>query len=106
MKKNVNNIIITELVNQYEKLLYRDIKNLYHDIQHMVGRVAGERKKTINERITISHSDLKAIEHKIEETKKNRDEIQKVQRQLTAALSSLNKSTQQRLKTITSIIGE
>lgn len=104
--QNVNKIIITELVNQYEKLLYRDIKNLYHDIQHMVGRVAGERKKTINERITISHSDLKAIEHKIEETKKNRDEIQKVQRQLTAALSSLNKSTQQRLKTITSIIGE
>lgn len=101
----VNKVIVTELVNQYAELLYGDIKNLYGDIQHMVGRVAGERKKTVNERITISHSDMKEIEKKVEETKKNRDEIQKVQRQLTAALASLNKSTQQRLKTITSKLG-
>lgn len=101
----INKVIVTELVNQYEELLYGDIKNLYGDIQHMVGRVAGERKKTVNERITISHSDMKEIEKKVEETKKNRDEIQKVQRQLTAALASLNKNTQQRLKTITSKLG-
>lgn len=101
----VNKVIVTELVNQYAELLYGDIKNLYEDIQHMVGRVASERKKTVNERITISHSDLKEIEKKVEETKKNRDEIQKVQKQLTAALASLNKSTQQRLEKITSKLG-
>ena len=101
----VNNVIVTELVNQYAELLYSDIKNLYGDIQHMVGRVAGERKKTVNDRITISHSDMKEIEKKVEETKQNRDEIQKVQKQLTAALASLNRSTQQRLETITSKLG-
>lgn len=101
----VNNVIVTELVNQYAELLYSDIKNLYGDIQHMVGRVAGERKKTINDRISISHSDMKEIEKKVEETKQNREEIQKVQKQLTAALASLNRSTQQRLETITSKLG-
>lgn len=101
----VNNVIVTELVNQYAELLYSDIKNLYDDIQHMVGRIAGERKKIVNDRITISHSDMKEIEKKIEKTKQNRDEIQKVQKQLTAALASLNKSTQQRLETITSQLG-
>lgn len=101
----VNNVIVTELVNQYADLLYSDIKNLYGDIQHMVERVAGERKKTVNDRITISHSDMKEIEKKVEETKQNRDEIQKVQKQLTAALASLNRSTQQRLETITSKLG-
>lgn len=98
----VNKVIVTELVNQYKELLYGDIKKLYDDIQHMVGRVAGERKKTINDRISISHSDMKEIEKKVEKTKRNRDEIQKVQRQLTAALASINKSTQQRLETIKS----
>lgn len=100
--QTVNRVIVTELVNQYAELLYGDIKNLYDDIQHMVGRVAGERKKAVNNRITISYSDMKEIEKKIEEAKKNRDEIQKVKRQLTAALASLDKSTQQRLETITS----
>lgn len=71
----------------------------------MVGRIVGERKKTVNDRITISHSDMKEIEKKVEETKQNRDEIQKVQKQLTAALASLNRSTQQRLETITSKLG-
>ena len=71
----------------------------------MVSRVAGERKKTVNDRITISHSDMKEIEKKVEETKQKRDEIQKVQKQLTAALASLNRSTQQRLETITSKLG-
>ena len=71
----------------------------------MVGRVAGDRKKTVNERITLSYSDMKEIEKKVEETKQNRDEIQKVQKQLTAALASLNRSTQQRLETITSKLG-
>lgn len=101
----VNKVIVAELVNQYAELLYGDIKNLYGDIQHMVGRVVGERKKTVNERITISHSDMKEIEKKVEEAKKNRNEIQKVQKQLTAALASLNKSTQKRLETITSKLG-
>lgn len=101
----IADIISTELVNQYSKILYGDIKNLYSDILHMVVRIAGERKRTIDERITISNSDMRDIERKVEETKKNRDEIQKVQKQLTAALSSLNKSTQKRLETITSKLG-
>lgn len=101
----VNNVIVSELVNQYAELLYSDIKNLYGDIQHMVGRVAGERKKIVNDRITISYSDMKDIEKRVEETKQNRDEIQKIQKQLTAALASLNRSTQHRLETITSKLG-
>lgn len=48
---------------------------------------------------------MKEIEKKVEETKQNRDEIQKVQKQLTAALASLNRSTQQRLETIISKLG-
>lgn len=102
----VNQVIVTELVNQYADLLYGDIKNLYEDIQHMVGRIAGERKKTVNDRITISYSDMKEIEQKIETTKENRDKILKVQKLLDANLESLNKSTKKRLEKINLKIGE
>ena len=98
----INKIIVTELINQYEALLCGDIENLYEDIRHMTGRIIGERKKTVNERVTISHSDMNEIEQKIEETKNNRAELRKVQRQLTADLASINRSTQQRLETIIS----
>jgi len=103
--QKVNKVIVTELVNQYSELLYGDIKNLYNDILHMVGRIVGEKKKSVDERITVSGSSMKEIEKKVEEAKKNRDNIQKVQKQLTAALNSLNKSTQQRLETILSKLG-
>ena len=103
--QKINKVIVTELANQYKELLYGDIKNLYANIQDMVRRVSDERKKTVNDRITISYSDMKEIEKKVKETKKNRDEIRKVQTQLTAALASLDKSTKKRLETVTSKLG-
>ncbi len=103
--ERLNQIISTELINQYSNILFNDIKTEYDDILHMAGRIAGDRKKTIDERITISDSDVKDIEKKIESAKENRDEIQKVQKQLTAALNSLNKNTQKRLETIISKLG-
>ena len=104
--QNINQVIVTELVNQYAELLFGDIKNMYNDILHMTKRLAEERKKTVNDRITISSSDMQEILNRVEETKRNRDEIQKVQKQLTAALASLNKSTQRRLESITSQLGD
>lgn len=104
--QNINRIIVTELVNQREELLFGDIKNMYNDILHMTKRVAGERRKSVNDRIAISSSDMQEILKKVEETKKNRDEIQKVQKQLTAALASVDKSTQIRLESILSQIGD
>lgn len=103
--KVVNDVIVNELVNQYSELLYKDIEVLYKDIQHMVNRIVGERKKIVNERITISYADMDEIQRKVEETTKNRNEIQRVQKQLTAALSSINKSTNKRLEIITSKLG-
>lgn len=100
--QNINQVIVNELVNQYSQLLYGDIKVLYEDIKHMVSRVAGERKKTVEERITISKTDMKKIEEKITETKKNKEAIQQCQKQLQAALKSLDKSTQTRLNMIVS----
>ncbi|MDE7312362.1 MAG: dynamin family protein [Eubacterium sp.] len=100
--KNIHQVIVSELVNQYVKLLYGDIKKQYEDIRHMVSRVAGERKKTLDEQITISYTDMKKIEKKIEETKENRDAILKCQKQLDAALKSVDKSTQKRLSRIVS----
>ena len=79
---------------------------MYNDILHMTKRVAGERRKSVNDRIAISSSDMQEILKKVEETKKNRDEIQKVQKQLTAALASVDKSTQIRLESILSQIGD
>lgn len=100
--QNINRVIINELVNQYSKLMYGDIKVLYEDIKHMVSRIAGERKKTIDGRIAISYEDVKKIEKKVEEIKKNKNKIQQYQNQLNAAMKSLDKSTQKRLDTIIS----
>lgn len=104
--QNVNQVIVTELVNQYAELLYDDIKTLYNDILHMTKRLAGEKRNSVNERITISSSDMQEVLKKVEEAKKNKEEIQKLQRQLTAALASLRKSTQKRLESITSQLGD
>lgn len=98
----INKVIIDEIVNQYTQLLYGEIRNLYDDIKHMVVRIAGERKKMVDDRITISNKDMEKIEEKIKETKKNRDKIQQCQRQLAAALRALNKSTDQSLNIIVS----
>lgn len=98
----INEVIAQELINQYEEVLYGDIINLYGEIRHLVKRVVGEKKKSIDERITISNADMGEIENKIDELKTNREEIQKLQQQLVAALKSLRQSTQKRCDAITS----
>lgn len=100
--KSINQVIVDELVNQYAQLLYGDVENLYEDIKHMVSRVARERKKTIDERITISNEDMKKIEEKIDEIRKNKETIQQCQKQLQAALKTVDKSTKTRLDMIVS----
>jgi len=104
--ERISNVIVTELIDQYKQLLYGDIKNLYYDIMHAVARVASERKKAVSERISISQTDLKAIEEKIEETRKNRDDIKEVQKKLNTALSNLELYTQKRMESITEQITE
>lgn len=99
---NIQNVITNELVNQYAQLLYNDIESRYEDIRYMAVRLAGERKKTLEERITISNADIKNVEKKIEETKKNLEDILQCQKQLDAALRSVDKSTKKRLDVIVS----
>ncbi len=99
---NIQKMITDELVNQYAQILHRDIENLYADIMHMASRVAEERKNALEERIAISNADIKKVEMKMEETKKNRDRILQCQKQLDAALSSVDKSTKKRLDMIVS----
>ena len=99
---SINQIIVDELVKQYTELLYGDISVLYQDIIHMTARITRERKKTINDRITISNASLQEIEEKINETIKNRNIIQQCQKQLKAALKGLDKETQSRLDLIVS----
>lgn len=98
----INQIIVDELVKQYSELLYGDISVLYKDIKYMTTRIAQERKRTIDERITISNASMQEVEQKINETIKNRNAIQQCQKQLQAALQSLDKSTQSRLNSIVS----
>lgn len=56
----------------------------------------------MEERITISNADIKNVEKKIEETKKNLEDILQCQKQLDAALRSVDKSTKKRLDVIVS----
>lgn len=100
--QNINQVIVDELVTQYSTLLFEDIRLLYEDILHKTKLVAGERKKTLSERISISNKELKDVEEKLAESKKNMDDIQQCQKQLQVALSSLEKSTQSRLNSILS----
>lgn len=93
----VNKKITDELVSQYSKLMYRDIEVLYNDILHMVKRIAGERQKTINERLTISYADRKKIEDQVAQVEKNQRDVQKAQEQLVMVLRSLEKSKKKQL---------
>lgn len=103
--QTVNKRIVTELVNQYADLMLGDIRNMYEDILHTVSRAAGEREKIIREWMSDSRSDLRDVERKVKQTRKNSEEIKKVQKQLTTALISVDKSTQRRLDQILSKLG-
>ena len=92
--------VLDELVRQFSSIRLSDINILYKDIMHMVSRIAGERKETIGERIALTDSDLQEVEDKLNETKRNMEEIRQCQAQLTAALNSMNKITQQRLANV------
>lgn len=101
---HVNQIIVDELVNQYSHLLFGDITNLYTDIKNSVSRVAEERKETVEERISLSYADMKKVEKKVELIKKNKESILAYQKKLDAALKSVQKSSEERMEKIFSIL--
>lgn len=96
--KNINQVIVNELIANYSKLLYEDIEQLYRDIRYVAKRVSAEQKKELGERISLSDADIEALKAKLFEKQKSQKEIQQSQEQLKAALGSLEKRTKERLE--------
>lgn len=100
METNISNIKIAikdDLVSKYQTLLGQDIKDEYIKIIYALKRVAKEKKEEAEEIINISYADRQKVEDKLEEQRKNYEEIQKNRDILTRLLRVVEESTKKRL---------
>lgn len=100
--ESIRKVVTDELASNYQVLLCQDIEKKYLDITYTLKRIAKEEKKEAEDVIEISKADLEKMQAKVDEQKKNYDEISACKEQLTAILKSVENNTQKRLHIILS----
>ncbi len=99
---HIRKIVTDELAGNYHILLCEDIEKKYTDIMYALKRIAKEEQKETGEIIEVSKADIKKMRDKVEEQKRNYDEINSCRKQLTALLKTVETNTQKRLDSILS----
>lgn len=94
---SIEKIIKENLAGKYQTLLCQDIEKKYNDIIYTLKRIAAEKKKETEEIIETSYADMQAVEQKLEEQKRNYEEIRKNREQLTKILHMVEENTKKRL---------
>ncbi len=95
--ESIRRVVSDELAKKYQILLCQDIEKKYLDIMYTLKRIAKEQQKETNDVIEISKADLQKMKAKIEEQKKNYNEISATRQQLVAILKTVETKTQQGL---------
>ena len=96
----IKQVIQDKLVANYKSLLATDIERKYFDIKYSLKRIAEENREAMSELVELSSSDLLQLEQKVLQQKKHYKDVQQCQKQLTAVLENVRKSTQDRLATV------
>ena len=104
--QSIQRIITDKLASNYKKLLYQDIEKKYLDIVYTLKRIAKEQQKETAEIIEITSADIEKMKDKVEEKKKNYDEIMENKQQLTALLKTVETATQKHLDEIIKYISK
>lgn len=100
----IKDIITNELAKNYRKLLVEDIEKNYLDIKLGLRRLLSDDKKETKEILEISKSDIQKMRAKVEEKKKEYDEIKESRERLLTVLKAVEKSTGNRLEKVLSNI--
>lgn len=104
--QSIQRIITDKLASNYKKLLYQDIEKKYFDIVYTLKRIAKEQQKETTEIIEITSEDIEKMKAKVEEKKKNYDEIMENKQQLTVLLKTVETATQKHLDEIIKYISK
>ena len=95
---NIKRVVQGKLIANYKKLLVTDVERKYIDIKYTLSRIAEENKESVNKIIEVSAADYKKMEEALAKQKKNYDEVAKSKELLMSILSSVEKTTDGRLK--------
>lgn len=98
--ENIKKIVTDVLAKNYQKLLYQDIEKKYLDIVYTLKRIALEEQKENRSIVEVSNADMRKMKEKIEEQKRNYNEVAKCREQLTKVLRSVEANTEKRLNAI------
>lgn len=93
----IEKVIKERLVRNYQTLLCQDIENEYKNIRYGLMRFASEQKQETGEIIEASFADMHEVEKKLEEQRRNYEEVQKNREQLTKILHMVEENTKKRL---------
>lgn len=94
---SIEKVIKEKLAGKYQILLCQDIEREYKDIIYTLKRIATEKKKATGEIIELSYAKMQEVEKKLDEQKRNYEEIQKNREQLTKILRVVEENTRKRL---------
>ena len=97
---NINKTLVEMLVSNFEQLLYQDIEKKYLDLIYKLKRIAQEELCETQEIIEVSYADMKKMQAKLEEQRRNYAEIKKCSDQLTAIIASVENTTKKRSESI------
>ena len=98
--ENIRRIVNDKHASNYQMLLCQDIEKKYLDIMYTLKRIAKDEQKEIKGIIEMTTADIEKMKAKVEEQKKNYEEIVACRQQLTAILKTVEKNTQKRLDVI------
>lgn len=96
--EHILQIVTDELAGNYRLLLCQDIEKKYLDIMYTLRRIAKEDQKETREILEMTTADIEKMKAKVEEQKKNYEEIMACRQQLTAILKTVETNTQKRLE--------
>lgn len=94
---NIKKIIKEKLAGKYHTLLAQDIEKEYKEIICGLKRFATEKKEETQKIIDITGAELREVEEKLEEQKRNYEEIQRSRKELTGMLHMVEENTKKRL---------
>lgn len=98
----IEDMIKEKLAGNYKTLLCQDIEREYKDIIYTLKRSAMDKKKETGKIIEVSYASMKEVEEKLEEQKRNYEEILANKEQLTEILRMVGENTKKRLDYILS----
>ena len=93
----IEKVVQEKLAGKYQTFLCQDIEREYNDIVHTLKRNATDRKKEAGEIIRFSSAGRQEVEKKLQEQKRNYEEIQKNRERLEKALRMVEENTEKRL---------